>query len=224
MANAAARGLRRGRGRKAAEPETEEQFPLDATMDSLASDTENGYDGDNTENTTNTETEGNTMSVDTFQEHQTDTGEEQAPETPTVDYAAMIEDAPADYTPPRASAGRKREPSPFDDLLPKVKDQGYKRIPFDGTDEAAKEIKRQLQKAQHFHGLGMDSAVTQVVGDGENGVPVGETKHYVEFRVRDLQKREKSAAKAGGEGGQSALDANAEANGEDVSQSDDRDE
>lgn len=223
MPNATGRGLRSRRSKKSAD------VVVETPLEDVASEDENSYsDGEQNEDTpTNAEIqEEDTMSTytDEYVETETDTDAVQV-EASIPDFASMIEDAPEDYSPPRASAGRKREPSPFDDLLPRVKGGGYKRIPFDGTDDQAKEIKRQLQKAQHYHGFGMDSAVTEVVGDGENGVPEGETRHYVEFRVRDLQKREKSAAKAGGNGGQTALDANAESNGDLADgDTDDRDE
>jgi hypothetical protein len=115
------------------------------------------------------------------------------PEVP--DFTSLIEDAPADYKPNRSPAGRTRIPSQFDDLLPRLYEEGkqhgpsWKRIPHDGNvevDENGKAtadsvknsnahiIKRELQKAQHFLGLGMDLNIT---------------KTHVEFKVRDLQKR-----------------------------------
>jgi hypothetical protein len=136
-------------------------------------------------------------------------------------FADMIEDAPEDYQPERASAGRKREPSPFDDILPQIKGQGWKRVKHDGDVEldergkvvdegpAVKEIKRQLQKAQHWHKLGMDLNVTA---------------EHVEFKVRELQKREKKSGDAVKVGaGQAALDENASADGVEAD-TDDRDE
>lgn len=134
------------------------------------------------------------------------------------DFANAVEDAPEDYQPERASAGRKREPSPFDDVLLDFKGQGWKRVPHDGDveldergkvlheGEVIKEIKRQLQKAQHWHKLGMDLNVTG---------------QHVEFKVRELQKREKNSVKVGA--GQTALDENASADGAGVD-TDDRDE
>lgn len=141
----------------------------------------------------------------------TDTDTAQKP-----NFALLIESAPEDYKPERAAAGRKREPSPFDEVLPGLKGQGFKRVPHGGDvtldasgkvvdkGDTVNEIVRQLQKAQHFHKLGMDLNITP---------------EYVEFSVRDLQKREKKEASANG---QTALDANAEQNGD--SDSDDRDE
>jgi hypothetical protein len=157
-------------------------------------------------------------------EHETDPGPLEAPQvstdtaTKTFDFASAVEDAPEDYQPERASAGRKREPSPFDDVLLNFKGAGWKRVRHDGDveldergkvlreGEVIKEIKRQLQKAQHWHKLGMDLNVT-----GE----------HVEFKVRELQKREKSTVKVGA--GQAALDENASADGV-GDDTDDRDE
>jgi hypothetical protein len=112
---------------------------------------------------------------------------ETRPDVP--DFTSEIEDAPADYKPNRSPAGRTRIPSQFDSVLPQYHGQGWKRIQHDGNvvvDENGKAtpdsvkgsnahvIKRELQKAQHYLGLGMDLNITQT---------------HVEFKVRDLQKR-----------------------------------
>lgn len=120
-------------------------------------------------------------------------------ETDVPDFANLIEAAPEDYKPDRSPAGRKRTPSQFEAVLPGLKDQGWQRIRHDGQvtmvetesgqlkadPESVKAsnahvIKRELQKAQHFLGLGMDLNITA---------------EYVEFRVRDLQKRETAKAR-----------------------------
>ena len=114
------------------------------------------------------------------------------------DFTALITAAPEDYKPDRSPAGRKRTPSQFEAVLPGLKDKGWQRIEHDGTvtmkatesgqlkadpqsvkDSNAHVIKRELQKAQHFLGLGMDLNITET---------------HVEFRVRDLQKRETEKA------------------------------
>jgi hypothetical protein len=200
--------LRKSRARKG--KTVTEENPIE---NDVANTDENTYSEDNADATpapTN-DTEETTVSTD----YAWDTDQEQHQETdgPALpDFASLIEDAPEDYKPERASAGRKREPSPFDNVLPGLKDKGYKRVPIvvpDGgnADEVVKEIKRQLQKAQHYHGLGMDLNVTT---------------EYVEFQIRDLQKREKKTA-GSGSNGQTALDENASADGVEQD-ADDRDE
>jgi hypothetical protein len=114
------------------------------------------------------------------------------------DFTSLITAAPEDYKPDRSPAGRKRTPSQFEAVLPGLKDQGWQRIEHDGTvvmkqtesgqlkadpksvkDSNAHVIRRELQKAQHFLKLGMDLNITET---------------HVEFRVRDLQKRETQKA------------------------------
>ena len=114
------------------------------------------------------------------------------------DFTSLITSAPEDYKPDRSPAGRKRTPSQFETVLPSLKDQGWKRIEHDGTvvmketesgqlkadpqsvkNSDAHVIRRELQKAQHFLKLGMDLNITDT---------------HVEFRVRDLQKRETQKA------------------------------
>ena len=117
------------------------------------------------------------------------------------DFTGLIEDAPEGYKPRRSPAGRTRIPSQFDSLLPRLKGQGYKKIPHDGNVEVdhqgkatpesikgsnAHLIKRELQKAQHFNGLGMDLNITGT---------------HVEFQVRDLQKRKARAGEVADEDG-----------------------
>lgn len=126
-----------------------------------------------------------------------------APEAPVTDtdvpdFTALITAAPEDYKPDRSPAGRKRTPSQFEEVLPGLKDKGWQRIEHDGTvvmketesgqlkadpqsvkHSNAHVIRRELQKAQHFLKLGMDLNITET---------------HVEFRVRDLQKREQRAA------------------------------
>lgn len=124
---------------------------------------------------------------------------ETRPDVP--DFTGEIEDAPEGYKPNRSPAGRTRIPSQFDSVLPNLKGAGWKRIPHDGNvvvDENGKAtadsvkgsnahlIKRELQKAQHFHGLGMDLNITD---------------SHVEFKVRDLQKRKARAGEQADEDG-----------------------
>jgi hypothetical protein len=207
MPNAAARAMKRGKGgrftKKNQDPEP------------LANDENDQYSEDNAVSTSdNADTalpEGNEEKNDMSDEWDYEQGEggvatAEAPEGTNLP-SFTIEDAPEDYTPVRPSAGRKREPSPFDDVVLQVKDQGWKRVPItdgQGKDgDEARTIKRLLQKSQHFHGLGME---------------LNPTDQYIEFKIRDKQKREKKASDAG----QTALDANAEENGD--APSDDRDE
>lgn len=104
------------------------------------------------------------------------------------DFTGLVESAPEGYKPDRTPAGRTRVPSQFDEVLPKYHGQGWQKIPHDGalvfvdgkpTKESLAEsnasvIKKELVKAQHLNGLGMDVNITET---------------HVEFNVRDLQKR-----------------------------------
>lgn len=120
--------------------------------------------------------------------------------TQLPDFTSLIEPAPEGYKPDRSPAGRKRTPSQFEAVLPQYKGAGWQKLRHDGnvtvdaeTGKALPEslkasdahvIKRELQKAQHFLGLGMDLHITAT---------------HVEFNVRDLQKRERGNAEATGE-------------------------
>jgi hypothetical protein len=116
------------------------------------------------------------------------------------DFTSLIQAAPEDYKPDRSPAGRTRTPSQFEAVLPSLKDKPYQRIPHDGNVEqeetesgrikyvakagtVAHVIKRELQKAQHHLGYGMDLHFTP---------------EFVEFRVRDLQKKEVNDPEASG--------------------------
>lgn len=192
MPNATGRSLtgRRGRRKKATEvaetPETEyssDESTEDTTTDSTDKDDTKMSDWDEWSDNTSDEGDGGnvaTLEAEPEPEHDAD----------IPDFASMVEDAPADYTPQRASAGRKREPSPFDAIVLAAKDQGWKRVPHQGSEETIKVIKRQLQKAQHYHDLGMDLNVTD---------------SHVEFNVRDKQARTRKT-ESGGENGQVVLD------------------
>jgi hypothetical protein len=92
-------------------------------------------------------------------------------EAPSFDF--VVEAAPEDYQPERANPGRKRAPSPFDDVLVSVKDRGWQRVPYQ-TEEQKDLIVKELHRAKQFHGLGMD---------------LNETDTHVEFQTRELQKR-----------------------------------
>lgn len=104
----------------------------------------------------------------------TDMSTATATDTESVDYAALIEDTPEGYKPERSPAGRKRSPSPFDEVLPRVINEGWKKVPHDGTQEQVEDIKKNLQKSKQMHDLGMEMNVTDT---------------HVEFKVRDKQKR-----------------------------------
>jgi hypothetical protein len=215
MPNRTGASLRRGRRGKTVDLGHEDETPaVDHSEENVDTDTDQTYSDNDTNTPDDTESSDTTTTDIDKDETMTATD---APAVP--DFANLIEDAPQDYQPERASAGRKREPSPFDEIVAKVKDKGWKRVPFDGTEDQAKLIRRQLQKAQQLHDLGMDLNQANVVGDGDNGVPVGETRHYVEFKIRDKQPREKkNSAGEGGDtvavgAGQAALDENASADG-----------
>jgi hypothetical protein len=124
---------------------------------------------------------------------------------PVQDFTGAIEAAPEGYSPDRSPAGRTRIPSQFEDVLPGLKDKGWQRIKHDGrvemieTDNGrlipdpatikvsnAHVITRELRKAQHHLKLGMDLNVNA---------------EYVEFKIRELQKRKARAGeKADDEG------------------------
>lgn len=191
MPNATGRSLTgRRKGRKKVAEEVAETPETEYSSEQSTEDT----------NTTDTDKDGTAMSD--WDEWNDNAGDEEQsggvttlePEHDTdadiPDFASMVEDAPADYTPQRASAGRKREPSPFDAIVLAAKDQGWKRVPHQSNEETIKVIKRQLQKAQHYHDLGMDLNVTD---------------SHVEFNVRAKQARTRKT-EAGGENGQVALD------------------
>jgi len=205
MPNAAARAMKRGKGGRFTK---KNQNP-----EPVAEPEDDSYTEDNAvstaTNTNDNPTEGNEEKTDMSDEWEYENaegGDTLVAEAPVAGLPSFeIQDAPEDYTPTRPSAGRKREPSPFDDVVLQVKDKGWKRVPITeggANGEHAKTIKRLLQKSQHFHGLGMELNITD---------------EYVEFMIRDKQKRQ---AKAEGGNGQAALDENSN---EDAG-SDDRDE
>lgn len=152
-------------------------------------------------------------SPDTTTESDTDTVTT-ATETDTVSpaFELAIQPMPEGYKPDRSPAGRTRVPSVFEPVLPGYMNSGWQKQAHDGTvvldsdgkatAESVKAsnahvIKRELMKAQHFLGLGMDINITAT---------------DVEFNVRPLQKREKKAADAAQE---------SEQNGEDTSEDED---
>lgn len=76
-----------------------------------------------------------------------------------------------DYEFTRAGAGRKREPSVFDDLVQDWAGQGTRRIPVDG-DEAAKDVIKALQKACEYRNRGLEKRTEEMDG-----------QLYVVFRI-----------------------------------------
>jgi hypothetical protein len=128
-------------------------------------------------------------------------------ERPQVpDFTGAIESAPDGYSPDRSPAGRTRIPSQFEGILPGLKDKGWQRIRHDGrvkmmdTDTGrvvpdpesvklsnAHVITRELRKAQHHLKLGMDLHITE---------------EYVEFKIREIQKRKARAGEQADENGE----------------------
>ena|SRR6476661_1530584 len=128
-------------------------------------------------------------------------------------FAVEISDAPEGYRPDRSPAGRKRIPSPFEDVLPGLKGKGWKNQPHDGKVEAfdyaadgtpkfntgssvkesnARVILRELQKAVKF--LNSEEG-----GDLNLGLDVNVTATDVQFNVRDKQNRKPRSAPGGGD-------------------------
>jgi hypothetical protein len=60
-----------------------------------------------------------------------------------------------EYNFTRQGAGRKREPSPFDDVIEKLVGKGTQRIHV-ADEEAGKVVIRDLQKATDFHKRGLE--------------------------------------------------------------------
>lgn len=191
MANAAGRALAksRRRGKKAAEAEAPD--PIDGQTEIPYTE----HDADTA--TTDTE-EDHPMSTDTdtFQEYDApeyQTPDEATDETDTdesdsfddIDFLSATEALPDDYKPSRPSAGRKRKPTQFDDLVVEVKGQGYRKTPF-ATKEQADYIAKQLNKAKTYRGLGMDLTINH------------ETQ-CVEWQTRDLQDRKRKTDAEGGD-------------------------
>jgi hypothetical protein len=108
---------------------------------------------------------------------QPDTAPENAEENsaaPTFSFdPAAIEDLPEDYSPERPRPGRTRTATDFDELLPKYKDQGWKKLPYEST-EQLEHYKREINKAKAFLDLGVEMNVTPT---------------HLEFKVRDKQIR-----------------------------------
>lgn len=97
-----------------------------------------------------------------------------------------------DYEFTRAGAGRKREPSPFDDLVNDWAGQGTRRIPVADEDEG-KEVVKALQKACEYRSRGLDKRVEDMDG-----------KLYVVFRINP-DKAKRAPRKGKEDGSQESL-------------------
>lgn len=191
MPNRVGQGLRRSRKKKTEEEST--VFPLALGDDNTYSDEDNNTVEAPEPSDTNDEQDLD-MSTDTFQEYETDEyqGEQDAEgesgnDFGDVDYTSVIEELPEDFKPSRPSAGRKRIPTQFDDLVEQWSGKGYKSIAF-RSDEEAEYISKMLRKATSYRELGMDLTVNKANG-------------HVEFQIRPKQERRKNKGEAGGDGG-----------------------
>jgi hypothetical protein len=188
MANAVGRGLRKRRSKK-----IEEEAP-EVVEDVVANPDEVAYSEDNTEAVPPTDTIDSSQETDmtsTYWDQDTDTEQEQAVDGgdggseqaefdfDSADWASQVEVLPEDYKPSRPSAGRKRQPTPFDQLVLDVVGQGYRSIPFH-NDAEAQAIAKALRKATAFHSLGMDLTINSETG-------------RVEFQTRAKQDRRRKS-------------------------------
>jgi hypothetical protein len=185
MANAVGRGLRKRRSKK-----IDEEVAVEETGDAVANPDEVAYSEDNTEAVPPTDTIDSSQETDmtsTYWDQDAATEQEQAVDgsdggSEGFDFDAwtsQVEVLPEDYKPSRPSAGRKRQPTPFDQLVLDVEGQGYRSIPFHSPEEA-QAIAKLLRKATAFHGLGMD-------------LTVNEDTQRVEFQTRAKQDRRRKA-------------------------------
>lgn len=109
--------------------------------------------------------------------------------TATQEVNGFTIEALGDYQFTRPGAGRRREPSPFDDVVESLVGQGTQRIPV-ADEEAGTECVKQLQKATDFRERGLEKRIEQNEG-GE---------WFVIFRVNEEKaKRAPRKVKANGE-------------------------
>lgn len=87
-----------------------------------------------------------------------------------------------DYEFTRTGAGRKREPSPFDDLVNEWAGQATRRIPVANQEEAQEAIKL-LQKACEYRSRGLNKRTEEMDG-----------QLYVVFRI-DTEKAKRAPRK-----------------------------
>lgn len=125
-------------------------------------------------------------------------------------FEVSISDAPDGYRPDRSPAGRKRIPSPFEDVLPDLKGKGWKNQPHDGKviladqnsgkvvlpdgvkESNARIILRELSKAVKF--LNSEDG-----GEHNLGLDVNVTPTDVQFNIRSKQNRKPRSAPGGGD-------------------------
>jgi hypothetical protein len=109
--------------------------------------------------------------------------------TAVTDVAGFkIETLGDDYTFTRHGAGRKREPSPFDDVVDTLVGQGTQRIPVE-DENAGNECVKLLQKATDYRGRGLEKRVEEHDG-----------AWYVVFKINEAKaKRAPRKSKAEGE-------------------------
>lgn len=123
-------------------------------------------------------------------------------------FEVLITPAPEDYRPDRSPAGRRRIPSPFEEVLVGLKGMGWQNQPHDGNvtpynqeeiaeggtpkyntgssirDSNARVIHRELHKAVRWLN-------TNEGGDHNLGLDINITATDVQFNIRDKQKRKK---------------------------------
>lgn len=87
-----------------------------------------------------------------------------------------------DYEFTRAGAGRKREPSPFDDHVQEWAGQGTRRIAV-ADEDAAKDVVKALQKACEYRGRGLEKRTEEMDG-----------QLYVVFRI-NMEKAKRAPRK-----------------------------
>lgn len=123
-------------------------------------------------------------------------------------FTVDITPAPEGFKPDRSPAGRKRIPSPFEPILPRLKGEGWQDQPHDGNvevsetgkvelpqgvrDSNARVILRELSKAVKW--LNSEEG-----GKFNLGLDVNVTKDLVQFNIRDKQNRKPRNAPGGGD-------------------------
>lgn len=107
-----------------------------------------------------------------------------------------IETLGNDYEFTRAGAGRKREPSVFDNTVEDLVGKGTQRIPNLTSEAQANDVVKQLQKACEFRNRGLEKRIENV-----------DDEYVVVFRVNEEKaKRAPRKPKAEGEVDASAVD------------------
>lgn len=121
-----------------------------------------------------------------------------------------VEITPAEegFKPDRSPAGRKRIPSPFEDVLPDLKGKGWQNQPHDGQVTVSENGKVEIPQGVK----GSNAAIilrelskgikwlnSEDGGEYNLGLDVNVTDSLVQFNVRDKQNRKPRTAPGGGD-------------------------